>query len=237
MRIAYLEDDLEQAAVVKHWLESAKHQVMHFATSKDFLKSVGRDSYDLMILDWLLPDMDGIEVMQRVRNTLKSYVPIIFATHRDSEKDVCEALEKGADDYMPKPIRQFELIARATAVTRRVLGMNEDKLPNAEPYEFVSDATVINLNGEPIELTHREYDLARFMFSRVGRVISRAHILQSIWGFSTTDMNTRTVDTHISRLRKKLKIKPENGWQLSAIYQHGYRLEKLEGDNSEQSAA
>jgi len=87
---------------------------------------------------------------------------------------------------------------------------------------------VIHLNGEPIELTHREYDLARFMFSRIGRVISRAHILQSIWGFSTTDMNTRTVDTHISRLRKKLKITPDNGWQLSAIYQHGYRLEKLD---------
>jgi len=233
MRIAYLEDDQEQAAVVKHWLESAKHQVMHFSTSKAFLKSVGRDSYDLMILDWLLPDMDGVEVMQQIRNNFKSYVPIIFATNRDSEKDICEALEKGADDYMAKPIRQFELVARVASVTRRVLGMNEEKMPDAEPYVFATEATTINLHGEPIELTHREYDLARFMFSRVGRVISRAHILQSIWGFSTADMNTRTVDTHISRLRKKLKINPDNGWQLSAIYQHGYRLEKLEESKAE----
>jgi DNA-binding response OmpR family regulator len=228
MRIAYLEDDLDQSAVVKSWLENAGHSVMHFSTSKDFLKSVGRDSYDLMILDWLLPSMSGIDVMEHVRNTLKTYIPILFVTQKDTEKDIVEALEKGADDYMTKPISKLELLARAHSLTRRILGMNEDKLPDADPYTFRSDSTSVELGDDLIELTHREYDLARFLFARAGRVVSRAHILQSIWGFTTMDMNTRTVDTHISRLRKKLKIGQENGWQLSAIYQHGYRLEKQE---------
>ncbi|MBT8141208.1 MAG: response regulator transcription factor [Gammaproteobacteria bacterium] len=231
MRIAYLEDDLDQSAVVKNWLESAGHVVMHFSSSKDFLKSIGRDSYDLMILDWLLPGVSGIEVMTHVRTTLKTYTPILFVTQKDQEKDVVEALEKGADDFMAKPLRKLELLARVTAVTRRVLGMNEDQLPEASPYEFRGDSTTVVLGDEAIELTHREYDLARFLFSRAGRVVSRAHILQSIWGFTTMDMNTRTVDTHVSRLRKKLKIGQDNGWQLNAIYQHGYRLEK--NDDSE----
>lgn len=231
MRIAYLEDDLDQAAVVKGWLENAGHNVLHFSASKDFLKSVGRDSYDLMILDWLLPEVSGIDVMSHVRNTLKAYIPILFVTQKDQELDVVEALEKGADDFMAKPIRKLELLARIHSVTRRVLGMNEDKLPEASPYTFRSDSTCVELGEELIELTHREYDLARFLFSRAGRVVSRAHILQSIWGFTTMDMNTRTVDTHISRLRKKLRINQENGWNLSAIYQHGYRLEKLNEEN------
>lgn len=232
MRIAYLEDDLDQSAVVKNWLEAAGHVVVHFSASKDFLKSVGRDSYDLMILDWLLPEVSGIDVMSHVRTTLKAYTPILFVTQKDQEKDIVEALEKGADDFMVKPIRKLELLARIQSVSRRVLGMNEDQLPEAAPYEFRTDSTCVMLGGESIELTHREFDLARFLFSRAGRVVSRAHILQSIWGFTTMDMNTRTVDTHISRLRKKLRIGKENGWNLSAIYQHGYRLEKLDEDSA-----
>lgn len=236
MRIAYLEDDLDQSVVVKTWLENAGHSVMHFSSGKDFLKSVGRDSYDLMVLDWLLPSISGIEVMSHVRNTLKAYVPIIFVTQKDSEKDIVEALEKGADDYMTKPIGKLELLARVNSVTRRILGMNEDKLPEASPYTFRSDSTSVELGDELIDLTHREYDLARFLFARAGRVVSRAHILQSIWGFTTMDMNTRTVDTHISRLRKKLHIGTENGWTLSAIYQHGYRLEKIDAEHMVKSA-
>ena len=232
MRIAYLEDDLDQAVIVKNWLLEAGHVVMHFSTSKDFLKSVGRDSYDLMLMDWLLPDSSGIEVMRHVRSTLKAYTPILFVTQKDSEADVVEALEKGADDYMSKPIRKLELLARINTVTRRILGMNEKELPEALPYVFRSDSTSVVLGEEVIELTHREYDLARFLFSRAGRVVSRAHILQSIWGFTTMDMNTRTVDTHISRLRKKLSIGRENGWHLTAIYQHGYRLEKYDEENN-----
>jgi len=230
MRIAYLEDDLDQAKIIQGWLTEAGHATMHFSNSKDFLKSVGRDSYDLMLMDWLLPDSSGIEVMRFVRRTLKAYTPILFVTQKDDETDVVEALEKGADDYMAKPLRKLELLARINSVTRRVLGMNEEELPDAAPYSFSPDSTAVELDGKLIELTHREYDLARFLFSRAGRIVSRAHILQSIWGFTTMDMNTRTVDTHMSRLRKKLSIGPENGWHLSAIYQHGYRLERQSKD-------
>lgn len=227
MRIALLEDDIDQADLVCAWLRSADHNVRHYSTSRDFLRGVLRDSYELLVLDWMLPRMDGLEVMQRVRESLRNYTPILFITAHDQEDAVVRALEAGADDYMPKPLAQREFLARVTALGRRSGGFVAQRIEEIAPYDIDVERKTISFKGQPVELTHREYDLAAFMFRHVGSVISRAHILESIWGMHGADLNTRTVDTHISRLRKKLNIKEENGWQLSAIYQHGYRLERL----------
>jgi len=229
LRIALLEDDVDQAAIVNVWLEGAGHSVKHFSSSKSFLREVLRDSYDLLILDWVVPDMDGIEVMTRLRESSRHYTPILFVTAKDQEEDVVAALGAGADDYMAKPLRRREFQARINALVRRgSSGLDADDIPDATPYEIKLKQKKLILNEEHIELTHREFDLAVFMFRNAGRVVSRSHILESIWGMHGADLNTRTVDTHISRLRKKLKIGPDNGWQLSAIYQHGYRLERTD---------
>lgn len=228
MRIALLEDDIDQADLICAWLRSAGHNVRHYSTSRDFLRGVLRDSYELLILDWMLPRMDGLEVMRRVRESLRNYTPILFITARDDEDDVVKALESGADDYMPKPLAQREFLARIVALGRRAGGYASEQIANVEPYVIDTERKTVKFNGEPVELTHREYDLAVFMFRHIGSVISRAHILESIWGMHGADLNTRTVDTHISRLRKKLNINEANGWQLSAIYQHGYRLERVD---------
>ncbi|MEM6640427.1 MAG: response regulator transcription factor [Pseudomonadota bacterium] len=227
MRIALLEDDVDQANLVSAWLTDAGHHVRHFEASRDFLRAVLRDSYELLVLDWMLPRMDGLEVMQRVRESLRNYTPILFVTARDEEDAVVKALEAGADDYMAKPLARREFLARVTALGRRSGGFAGEQITDVEPYEIDVERKAIALKGEAIELTHREFDLAAFMFRHVGSVISRAHILESIWGMHGADLNTRTVDTHISRLRKKLILTEENGWVLSAIYQHGYRLERL----------
>lgn len=237
MRIALLEDDVEQAGIIVSWLTNAGHICRHFEASRDFLRVVLRDSYDLLILDWMVPQMSGIEVLDKVRQSGKNFTPVLFITARDEESDVVEALEKGADDYMAKPVRQRELVARVAALGRRSMGgKGADEVPDSAPWSIDMNAKKISLHGNVIELTHREFDLAMFMFRHQGRVVSRGHILESIWGMHGAELNTRTVDTHISRLRKKLGITPETGWNLTAIYQHGYRLERV-GDPVEVTAA
>ncbi len=228
MRIALLEDDLEQAQLIIQWLEGAGHRCIHHANSDGFLRTVLRESFDLLILDWLVPGMSGIDVLKRFRESGRDYTPVIVVTALDKESDVVEALQAGADDYMSKPVRRFELLARLSALARRARGgLTEDDLPEVEPYTIDNERKHIALHGQPVTLTHREFDLAVFMFKNAGRVVSRAHVLETIWGLNNPDMNTRTVDTHMSRLRKKLNFREENGWQLTAIYQHGYRLERL----------
>lgn len=228
MRIALLEDDADQARLIVHWLSEAGHNCTHFSGSRDFLRTTLRDSFDLLVLDWLVPDMTGLEVLKRLRQSAQSYTPVLFVTQKDREEDVVEALESGADDYMPKPVRQYELLARAKALGRRARGGRRvDEVPDVPPYDIDLKAKSISLNDEEVQLTHREFDLAYFLFNHAGRVVSRSHILESIWGMHGTELNTRTVDTHVSRLRKKLKFNAETGWKLSAIYQHGYRLEKV----------
>lgn len=229
MRIAVLEDDLDQARLIEAWLTGAGHQCHHMSDGKGFLRTVLRESYDLLLLDWMVPDMTGIDVLRRYRESEQGYTPVLFVTAKDRERDIVEALEAGADDYMSKPIRELELQARVAALGRRAHGGRKpDELPDTDPYDIDQARQSIALSGETVELTHREYELAVFLFRNSGRVVSRDHILEAIWGMHGQQLNTRTVDTHVSRLRKKLKIGEETGWKLTAIYQHGYRLEKIE---------
>ena len=228
MRIALLEDDQDQADLMVKWLSEAGHNCGHFTDGRDFLRNALRESYDLLMLDWMLPEMSGLEVLEKVRQSGKDFTPVIFITARDEESDVVRALEAGADDYMAKPVRYNELAARVAALGRRASGGRDpDDMPETSPYVFDLKRKTVRLGDDEVELTHREFDLALFMFRKAGRVVSRSHILESIWGMHGADLNTRTVDTHISRLRKKLNLNESNGWQLSAIYQHGYRLERL----------
>jgi len=229
MRIGFLEDDLEQAEVMKVWMEDSGHNVSHFAASADFIKTLKRDSFDLLVFDWLLPDISGLEVLKRIRSSYDTPVPVIFVTQQDRESDIVEALSAGTDDYMTKPVSRAELIARVEALGRRAAGFTQERetILDFEPYKFDTKTQTINVNGEALNLTQKEFELALFLFQNAGRIVSRAHILETVWGTSSA-IATRTVDTHASRIRSKLNFSPETGWQLSSIYQHGYRLEKLD---------
>lgn len=220
--------------MVKLWLDEVGHHCHIFATGRDFMRAIQRDSFDLLILDWLLPDISGIEVLGSVRQRLDWHIPVLFVTRMDSEDDIVRALEQGADDYMTKPVQQRVLLARLHALDRRSgSGANDSRQPVLElpPFRLVPAEHRIERDGEPVELTQKEYELALFLFRNEGRILSRGHILESIWGTSP-NLNTRTVDTHASRLRQKLKLQPEHGWRLSAVYQHGYRLECLESNEN-----
>lgn len=228
MRIAFLEDDPDQAQLLQLWMEEAGHACVHFEASEGFLREIARESYDLIILDWILPNMSGIEVMRLVREKHDWPIPILFVTQRDQEEDIVKALEAGADDYMAKPVNKLELLARVSALARRASGLRESDTEIIElaPFRIDFSNREIEAHSEKVKLTQKEYELSAFLFRNIGRVVSRSHLLESVWG-TNPDINTRTVDTHVSRIRQKLGIAPEIGWRLSAIYQHGYRLERI----------
>ena len=228
MRLALLEDDLYQANLLQLWMQAAGYDCRCFNTGRSFIKEVGHNSYDLFIIDWMLPDISGDEVLTWVRQNVDWPIPVLFVTQRDSEQDIVHAFEQGADDYMVKPVHRLEMVARINALLRRTHGHPETKEAlDFKPYKIDQRNRIISKSVIDITLTQKEYDLALFLFRNAGRVLSREHILESIWGRGP-DVNTRTVDTHISRLRKKLDIQEKEGWRLVAIYQHGYRLEQLD---------
>ncbi|MCX7892754.1 MAG: response regulator transcription factor [Burkholderiales bacterium] len=232
MRIALLEDDLAQADLVKLWLGGAGHAADAATRSRALRREVARESFDLYVLDWELPDMPGIEVLGWLRRNVPEPVPVLFATAREAEEDIVAALSAGADDYVVKPLRKQELVARVSALARRARAAATTSQRMAAG-DIVIDLgrRVVTRGGVPVDLTQKDFDLAVFLFRNLGQLVSRGHILESVWG-RTADLNTRTVDTHVSRLRSKLGLTPENGWRLSAIYQHGYRLEPLAGGGS-----
>ncbi|MDH5511597.1 MAG: response regulator transcription factor, partial [Gammaproteobacteria bacterium] len=225
MRIALLEDDKELARLFILWLEATGHSCMNFSSGQSFIKTVSRDSFDLLLLDWLLPDLNGDEILKWVRKHIDWHIPVIFVTVRDEEKDIVYALENGADDYLVKPVKSLELLARINAVARRSKQNSSEKAV-IEVGEFRINTADRNFsrNSEPIKLTNKEFELAVFLFSNSGRLLSRNHILDSVWGRGP-GLNTRTVDTHVSRLRTKLGLSGEHGPTLKAVYHYGYRLE------------
>lgn len=226
MRIALLEDIRPQAELIQGWLLDAGHECQVFTEGKALVRELGRDTFDLIVLDWMLPDTDGIQVLSWIRRHIDWPIPVLFVTGKEDESDIVEALEQGADDYMTKPVKRFELLARIKAVSRRVMAQDENGIVlNFGEYTINKNARAVYLNGIPVELTQKEFDLVLFLFRCAGRVLSRRHILECVWGCNP-DLNTRTVDTHISRIRNKLGLKAKHGWQLRAVYQHGYRLEQ-----------
>lgn len=229
MKIALLEDEIEQAKSLANLLVENGHTCNHFQNGKNFIYEVLHNSYDVLILDWQLPDMDGTEVLKQVRAEMNWRVPVLFLTSRDSETDIITALDAGADDYVVKPARAGELLARVSALGRRSSTEAEEQEElEIGPYVINLSKRTILSSGEDVTLTDKDFDLAVFMFQNIGRLLSRDYLLERVWGISS-DINTRTVDTHVSRLRRKLNIKPENGFRIKTIYQHGYRLEKIEG--------
>lgn len=229
MRIALLEDEQDQADLVCAWLKAAGHSCHVHMLGKDLVREAQRETFDLFLLDWEVPGMSGAEVLVWIRANIAEPVPVLFVTARQREEDIVHALSNGADDYMVKPLGKLELLARIDALARRTRpspNLGEDVIEFGRLRVDCRNRQVW-LGGEEVAMTQKDYELAVFLLRNVGRLLSRGYILEAVWGQSA-DINTRTVDTHVSRIRGKLQLTPENGWRLSAVYQHGYRLERVE---------
>ncbi len=226
MNIGFLEDDPEQARLICAWLVSAGHQVEHRDRGSDFIEACRQNAFDIAILDWELPDQTGIDVLQTLRKKDKHGLPILFTTQRDTEEDVVTALNAGADDYLIKPLRQGELMARLEAMRRRAGIESPTDIITLGPIKIDKRSQTVYLDDKPVKVTQKDFDLAVHLLSNMGKVLSREFLLKSVWGVEA-GLNTRTVDVHVSRLRRSLKINPDMGYRIKTIYQHGYRLEKV----------
>jgi DNA-binding response OmpR family regulator len=227
VRIAILEDDPDQLALIKRWVGEDGHDVHAFTDGRETMKQAGRESFDLFILDWQVPDVSGADVLKWLRANVSKSVPVLFVTVRDSEQDIVFALEQGADDYMVKPVRRQELIARLRALLRRAYPREEQKQLSFPPFEIDIQRGEVRKDGAKVDLTPKEFELTVTLFRNLGRLMSRGHLQETVWGRSG-DLATRTVDTHVSQVRKKLDLRPESGYRVVPIYNYGYRLERLE---------
>lgn len=225
--VGILEDDEDQSALLELWLQDAGYLVEVCNNGPEFMRTLQTKGFDILLLDWNLPEMSGLEVLEWVRRNLRTPVPVMFLTTRTEEKHIVMALEAGADDYITKPARPQELIARVGALARRS-GLTDEDSDSLEINGYVLDRKQRKVqNGEEtISLTQREFDLAWLLFANLAKILSREYLLRQVWNINAA-VNTRTVDTHISRIRSKLGLRPENGWQLSSVYHYGYRLERL----------
>ncbi len=229
MNIAVVDDDQELAALICLWLEQAGHVCQAFHEAEDFRRAIlDNRNFDIVLLDWVMPGLDGEQLLHWLRRQPVGNLAVIFVTARDTEDDMVRILNQGADDYLVKPVSQRALLARVGAVARRLPGRQNGGRLRIGPYDIDVEARRIRRGDEPVRLTDKEFELAHFLFRNLGRLLTREQILASVWGYEA-DVNTRTIDTHISRIRKKLQLVPEQGWRLASVYHQGYRLEQVAG--------
>jgi DNA-binding response OmpR family regulator len=230
MRIAILDDDDSQVQLISYLLEKAGFACHGFADGHGLLKDLKRESFDLLVLDWSVPDMNGTEIMTWVRANLPQRVPVLFVTGRTSENDIVAGLAAGADDYMIKPLRGPELVARVQALLRRAYPETVRDQISFGVYRFETTRNEVHLETESgiktALLTQKEFDLALMLFRNAGRPLSRSHIREVVWG-RDIEIPSRTMDTHISRIRSKLELRPEHGYRLVPVYSYGYRLDQV----------
>jgi DNA-binding response OmpR family regulator len=237
MKVAVLEDDEAQAQLIVRTLATAGHACVIFTTGRALLAKLRSETFDLLMLDWNLPDMQGIEIAAWARAHITPTPPIVMVTARSDAEDIVEGLNTGADDFLVKPIMASVLLARVHAVLRRAYPADPgSRVETFGPVAFDPLNLAVNLgDGAMMQLTTKEFTLALLFFRNLHRALSRAYLLETIWG-RNPDLATRTLDAHVSRIRSKLRLRPDNGFKLAPVYSYGYRLERVTEDQAEAGA-
>lgn len=228
MHLALLEDDPDQARLIGHMLAEAGHECASFTSGRELLAALQKsEPFDLLLLDWEVPDLTGLEIVRWVRAHMGYTIPVIFVTSRVQEADLIQGLQAGADDYMTKPVSRVELSARVAALLRRSHSQAmADTAFEFGPYTIDPAEGVILLNGEKVQLAPKEFDLALLFFRNPGRLFSREVLSTTVWN-RDIPATSRTLDTHLSNMRQKLALRPEHGFRLTSSYALGYRLEAV----------
>ncbi len=223
-RVLIVEDEQDIAALIKHTLERSGNAEAEVVGSGDAaLKAVSARPPDLIILDLNLPVLGGLEVCRLLRQRSDArHLPIIMLTAKSSESDRVTGLELGADDYVTKPFSLRELTARVKAVLRRAQAPEDRPAASYQGTNLMADfdAVSVEVNGEPVRLTRREFELLRYLVQNKNRVVSRDKLLERVWGYDRL-VETRSVDVHVGRLRQKLGVA---GNQIETAVGLGYRF-------------
>ncbi len=231
-RILVVEDNLDLAELVRMHLRDAGYAVEPFSDGRSALQRLQAEPFDLVILDLMLPGMDGLELCRRLR-AQPNYLPILMLTAKSSELDRVLGLEVGADDYVTKPFSIRELLARVKALFRRVDAMAETPAESTEVLrsnglEIDPARRQVRLDGAEVHLTGREFDLLLHFASHPGRVYSRAQLLDLVWGYGHEGYE-HTVNSHINRLRAKIEHTPAQPRYILTVWGVGYKF--AEGAN------
>jgi len=227
MKVALLDDDQATLAAVSALLTGAGHECTAFERGRQLIRALHQERFDLFILDWNVPDLSGVSVLEWIRNQIGDTPPVLILTSRVADEDVVAGLKAGADDFISKPLNVPVLAARINALARRSQLLSADRAAATHgPYGFDAAARRITLHGVVVEVTPKEFQLAAHLFRNVNIAVSRSYLLETIWGFAPT-ASTRTLDIHMSNLRRKLKLTPQNGFILAPVYGYGYRLEEI----------
>jgi phosphate regulon transcriptional regulator PhoB len=222
--VLVVEDEPDIRNLIVHHLVRDGFRCRIAATGAEALQRVRTAAPDLVVLDLMLPEMDGLEVCRRLRgDPATAAIPIIMLTAKADEVDRIVGLEMGADDYVAKPFSPKELVARVRAVLRRARPGEAIRSLAVGGVSLDTARHVVTVDGRPVELTPKEFDLLHALLESAGRVLSREHLLNRVWGYARADeIESRTVDVHIRRLRAKLGAEER---RIATIKGVGYRFE------------
>jgi DNA-binding response OmpR family regulator len=227
MRIAILGENPLQSRFVRDALEIGGHTCHEFLEPDVFFRQCGDLDFDLLVLE-RVTDFTGSEIMRFLRLKVETSVPVIVMTTDGEELDAVSILTAGADNYIVKPVSAGVLLARVNALLRRAHGANRTGSKKVfGKFEFELSPKQVRVNGALVPLTQKEFDLALLLFQNLNQPLSRIQIQSLIWR-QTEEVASRTIDTHLSLLRKKLGLRPENGYLLTPIHKYGYRLELID---------
>lgn len=219
--IYIVEDDQNIREIETFALKNSGYKVNDFECAKDFYKKIAEKVPNLVLLDIMLPDEDGLSIVKRLRSMPDTKrVPIIMVTAKTTEIDKVKGLDIGADDYIVKPFGVMELISRVKALLRRSLDMQEEKFLSYGDIFLDGEKHIVYVKNQPCELTFKEYELLKLLMLNVGIVLSRDVIMERVWGIDF-EGESRTLDMHIKTLRKKLK---EEGTAITTVRNVGYRI-------------
>jgi DNA-binding response OmpR family regulator len=231
-RVLLVEDNPDLAFGLRTSLEIEGYEVLHAETGREGLATASTDAPDLIVLDLMLPEMSGYEVLRQLRRERRE-MPVLILTAKGEEADKVQGFRLGADDYVVKPVGVLEFLARVEALLRRSQPRTAVGVSRFGDLEVDGDRRTVAVGGEEIDLSPLEFDLLNALAQRRGNLVSRAELLKEVWGYRSI-VESRTVDTHIAKLRAKIDVGERS--RIVTVRKKGYRLRVIAGEERGQTA-
>jgi DNA-binding response OmpR family regulator len=225
MRIAIADDDPELLEQLGNAIDGTVHQCERFRSGTELTTFLKRETCDVVLVDWNMPGRTGLDLVKWATSSLQNPPAFIILTSRSDKSDVVLGLEAGAVDYVVKPESEEVILARIEAAHRRLNKGGPERFGKFGAYDVDRVTKQITRAGESLNLTNKEADLAILFFDNLNRPLSRAYIFGEVWG-SVPEVESRTLDLHVSRIRSKLELRPKHGFAIQTVFGFGYRMDK-----------